>query len=272
MPRAAVGQPPNPKPWLCDSRAADRFNPAEFANIARHEESFWWYRGMRRIQLAALAPYLEKRAFRRAFEAGCGTGFFSRGLQRERGLPLVAMDYSSEGLRYGVAEGLERASQGSLLDLPFASGAFDLAMSFDVLQQFQPGEERRALAELARVLMPGGLLALRVSAFRALRSRHSEYVCERQRYTRKQLRGLAQDAGFRVLRATYANTLLTPVALLKFRLVEPLQNTPAQSGIQEMPPWLDRALFGLLAAEARWLRAGFNLPFGQSLLLIGEKI
>ena len=185
MPRAAVGQPPNRTPWHPDSAAADRFNPAEFANIARHEESFWWYRGMRAIQLGVLAPYLEKRPIRRAFEGGCGTGYLARGLQRERGLPLAPMDYSAEGLRYGVAEGMERATQGSLLDLPFASGAFDLAMSFDVLQQFQPGEERRALGELARVLMPGGLLALRVSAFHALRSRHSEYVCERQRYTRR---------------------------------------------------------------------------------------
>ena len=144
-------------------------------------------------------------------------------------------------------------------------------MSFDVLQQFRPGEERRALAEMARVVKPGGLLALRVSAFRALRSRHSEFVRERQRYTRPQLRRLVEDAGFRILRATYANTLLSPVALLKFRLVEPLQSKRAESGIQPEPQWLDRALYGALAAEAAWLRAGFNLPFGQSLLLIGEK-
>jgi hypothetical protein len=82
---------------------------------------------------------------------------------------------------------------------------------------------------------------------------------------------LAEHAGFRVLRATYANTLLAPVALLKFRLIEPLQRRPAQSGIQAFPPWMNRALYGLLAAEAAWLRASLDLPFGQSLLLIGEK-
>ncbi len=101
--------------------------------------------------------------------------------------------------------------------MPFASGAFDLAMSFDVLQQFGRARNGARSAELARVVKPGGLLALRVSAFQALRSRHSEFVCERQRYTRPQLRRLVETAGFRVLRATYANTLLSPVALLKFR-------------------------------------------------------
>lgn len=227
---------------------------------------------MRAIQLSVLAPYLEKRLVGRALEAGCGTGYFARRLQRERNLPLVAMDYSAEGLRYGVADGLERAAQGSLLDLPFASATFDLAMSFDVLQQFSPGEDRRALCELARVVKRGGLLALRVSAFHALRSRHSEFIRERQRYTRPQLRRLTEDAGFRILRATYANTLLSPVALVKFRLVEPLQSKHAESGIQPDPQWLDRALYGALAVEAAWLRAGFRLPFGQSLLLIGERV
>ncbi len=226
---------------------------------------------MRAIQLELLDPYLRRRKIERALEAGCGAGYLARHLQRERNLPLIAMDYSAEGLRYGAAAGLERASQGSLLDLPFASGAFDLAMSFDVMQQFGHGEERRALAEMARVLKPGGLLALRVSAFQALRSRHSEFVWERQRYTRPQLRRLVETAGFRVLRATYANTLLSPVALLKFRLIEPLQRKRAETGIQPGPKWLDGALHSALAAEAAWLRAGFDLPFGQSLLLMGEK-
>jgi SAM-dependent methyltransferase len=276
-PLAPVGAPPNHNPWQSDFgpfdfAAADRFNPAEFATIARHEESFWWYRGMRAIQLGVLAPYLENRLVQRALEAGCGTGYLARRLQRERNLPLVAMDYSAEGLRYGVGDGLERAAQGSLLDLPFGSASFDLAMSFDVLQQFGPGEDRRALCELARVVKPGGVLALRVSAFQALRSRHSEFVRERQRYTRLQLRRMVEDVGFRVLRATYANTLLSPVALLKFRLIEPLLSKRAESGIQPEPWWLDRALYSLLAAEAAWLRAGFRLPFGQSLLLIGERV
>lgn len=241
---------------------------------------------MRRIQLAMLEPYLRERRLplapgrgsvndrkiSRALEAGCGTGYFSARLQRERKLPLIAMDFSAEGLRYGAAFGLERAMQGSLLDLPFASGAFDFAMALDVLQQLAPGEERLAISELARIVRPGGLLALRVSAFEALRSRHSEYVQEQQRFTRRELCRLLEHAGFRVLRATYANTLLSPIALIKFRLIERLQSGRAKSGIQPLPPWVNSALYSTLAAEAAWIRAGFNLPFGQSLLAILERL
>lgn len=226
---------------------------------------------MRAILLAMMQPFLEERRIGRALEAGCGTGYFSRWLQTERDMPVIPMDFSREGLRYGAAMGLQSASQGSILQLPFASGAFDLAMSFDVLQQFEPGVERRAFAELSRVLVRGGLLALRVSALQALHSRHSDFVCERQRYTRRRLRALAEEAGIRVLRCTYANTLLMPVALAKFRLWEPLIRKPVETGVEPAPPWLDRLLYLPLAWEAAWLGSGRDLPLGQSLILIGEK-
>jgi len=263
---------PAPSHWPSEPAVASRFNAAEFSNIARCEETLWWYRGMRAILFRILQPYWNGRRIARALEAGCGTGYFSRLLQTERNLPVIPMDFSREGLLHGAAMGLERASQGSVLELPFPNGAFDLAMCFDVLQQFEPGEERRAVAELSRVLARGGLLVLRVSALQALRSRHSDFVCERQRYTRSRLRALVENSGIRVLRCTYANTLLAPVALAKFRLWEPLTRKPATTAIQPAPPWLDRLLYLPLAWESRWLGSGRDLPVGQSLLLIGEKI
>jgi hypothetical protein len=104
-----------------------------------------------------------------------------------------------------------------------------------------------------------------------LRSRHSQFVYERQRFTKARLMGFAEHAGIRVLRCTYANTLLMPVALAKFRLWEPLTRQAPSSGVDLVPPWLDRILYGALAAEAAWIGAGRNLPIGQSLVLIGEK-
>ena len=52
-------------------------NPAEFANIRRPRENFWWYRGMRAILFRMLEPHLAGRKIGRALEAGCGTGYFS---------------------------------------------------------------------------------------------------------------------------------------------------------------------------------------------------
>jgi hypothetical protein len=114
-------------------------------------------------------------------------------------------------------------------------------------------------------------LVLRVSALDILRSRHSEFTCERQRFTRKRLIELANRHGIRVLRCTYANTILFPVALAKFRIWEPLTHQAPQSGVQPGAGWLNQMLRLPLAAEGAWLGAGLDLPIGQSLILAGEK-
>jgi len=247
-------------------------NPAEFANIAAAEKDFWWYRGMRRILFRVLDPCLQNRPLRRALEAGCGTGYFSWQLQHERSLNVVPLDLGWEGLQYAHSMGVRNAVQGDLASLPFPAAAFDLVMSLDVLVHFPRGEEHLAARELTRVLAPGGLLVLRVSALDMLRSRHSEFAFERQRFTRRRLMGLVAGCGVHVLRCTYANSLLLPVALAKFRLWEPLTRQAPASGVQPVSPWLDRLLGVPLALESAWIGSGRNFPLGQSLVLIGEKM
>jgi hypothetical protein len=133
------------------------------------------------------------------------------------------------------------------------------------------GQERRALAEFARILKPGGHLILRVAALDVLRSRHSEFCGERQRFTRRRLIEAVRGSGFRVLRCTYANSLLLPVALARFRIWEPLMRSPVASGTSAVPPWLDRLLYAPLALEARLLARGWNFSAGQSLILLAVK-
>ena len=247
-------------------------NPAEFANIRQSEENFWWYRGMREILFGMLEPYLTGRTVGQALEAGCGTGYLSHLLQRERGWPVVPLDFSGDGLHYARQLGVGNPVQGDIRSLPFGDGAFDLVMSLDVIVHLPRGDELLAARELARVVRRGGLVVVRTSALDVLRSRHGEFIHERQRFTRQRLMDLFAGAGIRVLRCSYCNTLLMPIALLKFRLWEPLLGKPPESGVQMVAPWLDRLLFAPLAIEAAWLGAGRNLPVGQSLVLIGEKM
>ena len=246
-------------------------NPAEFANIRAVEQNFWWFRGMRKIFFRVIDPLLRGRRIGRALEAGCGTGYFSHLLQKQRGWPVVPMDISGEGLRYARSLGVERPVQGDACSLPFADGAFDLVLSLDVLPHLPAGEERRAIQEMARVTAPGGLVVVRAAALSILRSRHSEFVFERQRFVRGDLARAMQAARLNVLRSTYANSFLLPIALAKFRLWEPLSRAPLASGVEAAPAWLDRLLYAPLALESAWLGAGRDLPLGQSLIVVGER-
>jgi ubiquinone/menaquinone biosynthesis C-methylase UbiE len=246
-------------------------NPAEFDNIARSEESFWWFRGMRRILFALLDEALAGRPPGRALEAGCGIGYFAREFQRRYGWPVAPVDLGWQGLQYARRLTHDKLVQADVAHLPFPAAAFDAVLSLDVIVHFPRGLEETPVREMARVLKPGGLLVLRVAALDILRSRHSEFAHERQRFTRGRLRQLVESAGFRVERTTYANTFLVPVALAKFRLWEPLLRQAPASGTAPIAPWLNALLSIPLAAEAALLARGLNLPVGQSLILLGVK-
>lgn len=246
-------------------------NSAEFANISEAERDFWWFRGMREILFSILDPLVKNRRVRSVLEAGCGTGYNAVALHHRYGWKTYPIDLQMEGLRHAGALGLTQITQGDVASLPFREAAFDAVVCLDVIVHFPVNEESRALAELVRVLTPGGLLILRVSAFDILRSRHSEFTFERQRFTSTRLVAGVVDRGIRVLRCTYANTLLFPVALAKFRIWEPLTASAAHSGVRPVSGWLNRLLSSALSAESRWLQSGHDMPFGQSLILIGEK-
>ncbi len=246
-------------------------NPAEFANIARSEQTFWWYRGMQRILFRLLDPLAAAQRIDRVLEAGCGTGYLSKVLSERYGWRMFPLDLGWEGLDFARGMQVPRPVQGDIAALPFPEHAFDLLLSMDVIVHFPRGEEFRPIAEFARVLKKGGTLAIRVSALDLLRSRHSMFAHERQRFTKSRLVRLLEDHGFSVRRCTYANSLLLPVALAKFRIWEPLTRATPQSGVAPVGPWLDRLLYLPLSAEAALLGAGVNLPLGQSIVAIAER-
>lgn len=247
------------------------FNPLDFANIARTEESLWWFRGMREISFALLDPWLNRCGARRLLEAGCGTGHFAALLGRRYDVAVVAVDLEWEGLRYCRGRGEALPAQASIAALPFPDGAFDLVTNMDVLVHYPEGEEGPPFGELVRVARPGGFLLVRTAALRIFRSRHSEFTWERQRFTRRRLRELARAHQLEILRLTYANSLLTPVALAKFRLWEPLTRQAPASGLVPLPAWLDALLYAPLALERSWIARGGNFCWGQSLYLLARK-
>jgi SAM-dependent methyltransferase len=246
-------------------------NPAEFAHIAESEQRFWWYSGMNQILFRVLDPFVHGARFRRVLEAGCGTGYLAKLLADRYGWPMYPADLGAEGLAYARGMGLARLTQADIARLPYRDNSFDAVVSMDVIVHFERGQELQPLSELVRVLQPGGLIALRVSALDVLLSRHSMFAHERQRFTRGRLLRVARHCGIRVQRLTYCNSLLLPVALLKFRVWEPWTNQPPASGVEPVHPLLNALLRLPLQAEAAILRAGLNLPLGQSLLLVGRK-
>jgi len=242
-------------------------NAEEFRNIRKTERQFWWFRGMRKIAFLWLDPLLRSsHTIHHAVEAGCGTGGFALQFERRYGVTLAGLDLEPEGLRHAASLGLKQLVAGDIRALPFESGSVDLLVSLDVVVHLERGTEHLAFDEFLRVLKPGGSLLIRVSAMDALRSRHSTFTWERQRFTRKRLCQGLERAGFEVRRISYFNFFLAPVAWLKFRIWEPLTAAPPASGLEMPPRWLNTLFEKCLQAECWLSKHGVDLPFGQSLL------
>ena len=93
---------------------------------------------------------------RDVFEAGCGTGLLLKEASSVA-RSAVGLDLSRGMLRQARERGL-RVLQGSITNIPLPSASFDLAYSMKVLAHIPPIEN--ALAELARLVRPGGHLLL----------------------------------------------------------------------------------------------------------------
>ena len=96
----------------------------------------------------------------RVLDAGCGEG-------------VLVEEYASRLAIEGVDENYSsaRVRTASITALPYADASFDRALCLDVLEHLTFDEQPRALAELFRILKPGGELLVSVPNLAHLQSR-----------------------------------------------------------------------------------------------------
>ena len=152
----------------------------------------------------------------RVLEVGCGTGNVLRMLERHcRRGTVVGMDLFAEGLHYARQRTACGLVQGDVRTPPFGA-AFDLIGLFDVLEHLP--DDRQILADLHRMLVPGGHLLVTVPAHRALWSYFDEAAHHCRRYAAPDLRRKLVAAGYRVDYLTQYMAALFPLVWLGRRL------------------------------------------------------
>ena len=283
-------------------------NPAEYEKMFRVEDTHWWFAGKRRLvrvlldllpapaggappvlhaavrESGALAPVgatpqavraavresgalAPARAARAILDVGCGTGGMAV-LLKEYGR-VYGVDASELAISFSARRGIATLERAALPWLPFAAGVFDVATAFDVLYHRHIESDEAALAEIARVLKPGGRLILTDSALGALRSAHDEALQAARRYSAAEMSNKLRRTGFTVQRMSYANFFIFPAAAA-WRLLRRGVRGDAGSDVASMPAWLN-ALMGLVYRAEAGLFRRVDLPIGTSIIALAVR-
>lgn len=187
---------------------------------------------------------------------------------------VYGLDFSPDALGYCRQRDEKLLVQGSVGALPFPAQTFDLIITLEVLDWFDPREATLPFSELARVLKDGGLLLVRLPAFQFLHSAHDQAIRTVHRYTGGELAQCIVQQGLMVERVTYANTFLFPIAVV-WRWLHRSPQKQAQSDVRPLPKvicWLNPIFAWILGVEAAWLRyLPWPLPVGISVIALARK-
>jgi SAM-dependent methyltransferase len=230
----------------------------------RAEDRHWWYRGRRTVLERVIAD-LRLPARARILDAGCGSGRNMVELGRHG--TVTGVELSATSVALARARDCGEVIEGSVLEMPFESASFDLAVSLDVIEHLE--DDLSALRELRRVVTPGGALLITVPAYQWLWSGHDEINHHHRRYTRRTLQRVAEQAGWETARTTYFNSLLLPVAIV-LRVLDRFSTATTESSLDLwVPPapinWM---LERPLALEAAIIGRSGRIPAGLSLLTL----
>jgi SAM-dependent methyltransferase len=237
----------------------------------RAERDHFWFRGFRRF----ITPLLDRAARGRRdleiLDCGSGTGANMQRLAHYG--RVTGFDLSWDGLRFAREYQQRRLVRASAVDIPFASAAFDLVTVFDMLVCLDESRQRRALAEMHRVLRPDGAFVVNTAALPFLHGQHSVLSSEVRRLRRHELAAMLRETGFRVERLTYTNLSLLPIivpvrAWQRLRGLAPSDHSGPDIEVPAAP--VNAALAAVLSLEAAAVKR-VNMPLGSSLMALAWK-
>jgi SAM-dependent methyltransferase len=217
------------------------------------EGELWWFQGRQRVIDRLLRHHKAQGAL--LLDIGCGSGGMDKMLSGYVDM-AVGIDIDQHAL--DLHEGTTQRASGD--DLPYPNDSVDIVTAFDSLEHI--ADPKGTLAELYRVLKPGGLLVVTVPAMPSLWSDHDRLLGHFTRFTRPTLRHLLNQ--FEVAAMTHFNSLLVPLAYL--RKIQGHRRVD----LVTLPRPINWMLRNLLALEGL-IGQHVPLPLGASLAAVARK-
>jgi 2-polyprenyl-3-methyl-5-hydroxy-6-metoxy-1,4-benzoquinol methylase len=187
----------------------------------------------------------------RVLDAGCGSGRHVCEAFRRQKVTVAGVDLKMDDLRQadgylsamsGEKGGEWVIAQANIASLPFADGFFDVVICSEVLEHIY--DDKKAVAELLRVLKTGGDLVLSVPRFFPEKmcwaisdAYHQEPGGHVRIYRREKLVALLENGGARLHRIDYKHGLHSPYWWLKCAVGHKNDNFPLVRAYRKFLEW-----------------------------------
>jgi SAM-dependent methyltransferase len=198
-----------PQYWRARDEVAVNYPTGEHQISREVEEASFWFAHRNRCVVSLLRRLAPSGPL---LDVGGGNGFVSLALAAAGHQPIV-MEPRAEAVRVARARKLPviAAALGPARLVPESVPAAGL---FDVLEHND--DEHAMLAELRRVLQPGGRLYITVPAYGWLWSQADVEACHVRRYRLSSLRAALERAGFDLEFSTYMfGPLVGPILVMR---------------------------------------------------------
>lgn len=241
----------------------------EYQQLYELGNNHFWFVG-RKMIVNRLMKQMNELSSPLILDVGCGTGDMSELLNNYG--RTISMDSSSIALGFCQMRQLQYLSQGSIMNLPFKEKRIDLLTSFDTLSHSSVTDPKVAIDEFNRVLKDGGYILIMDVACGLLKSGHDVVYETRERYNKRQIRALLENAGFTILKISYANFFLFPVIFLMRTIRRLFDNSKNElkSDLRTVPHLINLCLINLIKIES-YLIQWVDFPIGSSIICIAKK-
>lgn len=224
------------------------------------DSSHFWFKAkrdhMRHLMYAASLP-----AHAKILCVGAGTGEDLE-ILRSFGV-LYAIDIDSNALALIPDSYVAEKKYADVCQLPYADNFFDCVIACDVLEHVE--RDDFAVAEIIRVLKPGGAFVLTVPANNAIFGAHDKALGHHRRYNKPQLCALMKDMHKKKQGYWFFSGFL-PIACMRY-----CTRNCVGSGMVAVPRLLNTILYTVMRGENWLLRHGIQFPWGLSLYGIYTK-
>jgi SAM-dependent methyltransferase len=227
------------------------------------EREHWWFVGRREILFDALKKFAKPDA--KILDVGCNSGV-AVGILQERGYDAYGTDLDEGAIAAGTARGIKNLKVATGNRQPFDDATFDVVLALDVIEHID--DDHAAVREMKRVLKPGGIMIIKVPAFKFLWGLQDEVAHHKRRYTKESLAHVLTSEGLELKRTTYFNTFLF-MPITAVRMLQKLIPPKRASDFELNNPTINKILTKVFTAESRMLRT-MNMPFGISVLAIAK--